>query len=61
VLEILGAPTQRQQATERRERASAAELAHYRQMRLAEPGEGPQSGEPALVRRVRGWLLSLER
>jgi hypothetical protein len=58
VLEVLGAAKQHEQGAALRARAQA--LPSYRQLRLDEPGRGPYAGEAPLVRRLRGWLLSLE-
>lgn len=59
VLEVLGAAMQHEQGAAFRARAAA--LPSYRQLRLDDPGKGPYTGEAPLVRRLRGWLLSLER
>jgi len=59
VLEVLDAETRADTGQERRTRANAAKLAHYRQLTLP-GGYQTEDGQPSvLARRIRGWLLTL--
>lgn len=59
VLEVLDAETRSSMGQERRTRANASRLASYRQLTLP-GGYRTEEGQPSvLVRRIRGWLLTL--
>lgn len=59
VLEVLDAETRASMGQERRTRANASRLASYRQLTLP-GGYRTEEGQPSvLVRRIRGWLLTL--